>query len=83
MNSILAVVILTGASCISPVEQSDALKVTVVEKVPCAVVIRNPVANPYKVAQEPNGISAAAPVPVVQKVAKKSKSKKKKRRSKR
>lgn len=81
MNTILAVVVLTGASCISPVEQSDALQMTVVGKVPCAVVIRNPVANPYKVAQEPNGISAAAPVPVVQKVAKKSK--KKKRRSKR
>ena len=60
MNSILAVVILTGASCISPVEQSDALKVTVVGKVPCAVVIRNPVANPYKVAQAPNTITPAA-----------------------
>lgn len=82
MNGILAVVILTSASCVSPVEQSNALKVTVVGKVPCAVVIRNPVANPFKVAQEPNVISAAAPVPVVQKVAKKTK-KKKKRRSKR
>lgn len=82
MNGVLAVVILTSASCVSPVEQSDALKVTVVGKVPCAVVIRNPVTNPFKIVQEPNVISAAAPVPVVQKVAKKTK-KKKKRRSKR
>lgn len=80
MNGILAVVILTGSTCISPVEQSDALKVTVVGKVPCAVVFRNPVTNPFKIVQEPNVISAAAG-PVVQKVAKKSK--KKKRRNKR
>lgn len=60
MSNILGIVILSGASCISPVEQSDALKMTVVKKVPCAVVIRAPIANPFKAAQQPNTITPAA-----------------------
>lgn len=60
MTNILAIVILSGASCISPVEQSDALRLTIAGKVPCAVVIREPVANPFKAAQQPNTITPAA-----------------------
>lgn len=81
MTNILAIVILSGASCISPVEQSDALKVTVVGKVPCAVVIREPVANPFKAAQTANTITpAAATAPPIKKVAKKKTKKKRKKR---
>ena len=81
MTNILAIVILSGASCISPVEQSDALKVTVVGKVPCAVVIREPVANPFKAAQEPNTITpvAAKPAPKF-KYPPKNKTKKKRKK---
>lgn len=71
MSNILAIVILSGASCISPVEQSDALKLTIARKVPCAVVIREPVANPFKAAQETNTITPAAVTPPIKKVAKK------------
>jgi hypothetical protein len=71
MTNILAIVILTGASCMSQVGHSEALRVTTASKTPCAVVIRAPVANPFKVAQQPNEPAAAAPVPPVKTVAKK------------
>lgn len=57
MTNILAIVIMSGATCISPVEQSDALRLTIAGKTPCAIVIRAPVANPFKLAQQPNEIS--------------------------
>lgn len=76
MSQILAIVILSGASCISPVEGSDALKVTIAWKVPCAVVVREPVANPFKAAQETNKIAA----PPVVKAATKKKSRKRRKR---
>lgn len=71
MNNIIAIVILSGASCISPIETSDALRVTLASKVPCAVVIKEPVANPFKAAQEANEPAAAAPVPPIKTAAKK------------
>jgi hypothetical protein len=81
MTNILAIVILSGASCISPVENSDVLKMTVVGKVPCAVVIREPVANPFKATQQPNTITPAAATkpPAFKYPKKKSKKKRKKR----
>ena len=81
MTNILAIVILSGASCISPVENSDVLRMTVVGKVPCAVVIREPVANPFKAAQAPNTITpaAASKPPTFKYPKKKSKKKRKKR----
>lgn len=84
MSQILAIVILSGASCISPVEQSDALKMTLAGKVPCAVVIREPIANPFKAAQQPNTITPAAAKPAPKfKYPPKKKAKKKKSRRKR
>ena len=61
MTPILGIVMLTGASCVSPVERSDVLNMTVVGKVPCAVVIRQPVGNPFKAAQEANAPAAVTP----------------------
>jgi len=71
VTNILAIVILSGASCVSPLDVSDALKVTMASKTPCAIVIRQPVANPFKAAQEPNEPAAAAPVPPVKTAGKK------------
>ena len=80
MSNILAIVILSGASCVSHLDVSDALKVTLASKTPCAVVIREPIANPFKAAQTANTITpAAATAPALKKVTKK-KSKKKSRR---
>lgn len=71
MTNILAIVILSGASCVSPLDVSDALKVTMASKVPCAVVIRQPTGNPYKAVQEQNEVTAAAAPPPVKTAAKK------------
>lgn len=80
MNNILAIVILSGASCISPVEQSDALRLTIAAKTPCAVVIREPVGNPFKAAQAPNTITpAAVTTPPAFKYPAKKKAKKKRK----
>lgn len=57
MSNILAIVILSGASCYSPVEQAP--RMTVAYQVPCAVVIRQQSANPFKRLQEPNTIAPA------------------------
>lgn len=83
MTNILAIVILSGASCVSPIETSDALRVTMASKVPCAVLIREPIANPFKAAQEPNTVTpaAATPAPAFKYLPKKKA--KKKRRAKR
>ena len=81
MTNILAIVILSGASCVSPVEQSDALRLTIAGKTPCAVVVRAPVGNPFKAAQMPNTNTAAAAKPkAVKKAVEKSKRKAKKKR---
>lgn len=77
MSNVIAIVMLSGASCFSHVGHLDALKMTVATKTPCAVVIREPVGNPFKAAQAPNEVSAAPPV---KKVASKKKGKKKSRR---
>lgn len=80
MSKVLAVIMLSGASCVSPVETSDVLRVTMASKVPCAIVIRDPITNPFKVAQEPNTITPAAakPAPAF-KYPPKKKAKKKRR----
>jgi hypothetical protein len=59
MNPIVAIIFLTGSTCNSPLEQAPG--VTVAYQVPCAVVLRGPVGNPFKAAQAPNE-PAAAPV---------------------
>lgn len=74
MTNIIAIVLLSGASCVSHIDQSDALKVTLASKVPCAVVIRQPTGNPYKAAQATNEVSA-----VKAKAAPKKKGKKKRK----
>ena len=56
MNAVVALVILTGAGCTSPVVQSA--HETVAHKVPCAIVLREQSANPFKVAQAPNTVTA-------------------------
>jgi hypothetical protein len=65
MSQILAIVILAGVGCVSPVEQQA--RATVVHQVPCAVIIRTPVANPFKVVQQRNEVS----MPPVKTVARK------------
>lgn len=77
MSNVIAIVMLSGASCFSHVGHLDALKMTVATKTPCAVVIREPVGNPFKAAQAPNEVRAAPPV---KKVAAKKNGKKKSRR---
>ena len=74
---ILAVVIYTGAACVSPLEAAP--NATVVGKTPCAEIIRYSSANPYKIVQEPNVVSEAKPR-VAAKHAPAKKGKKKRRR---
>lgn len=71
MTTVLALVILTGAACSSPVEQ--AARETIAWQVPCAIVIREMSANPFKVTQAQNTITPPAPkaVPVYKYPAKK------------
>ena len=81
MSQIIAIVLLSGASCVSHIDQSDALKVTLASKTPCAVVIREPIANPFKAAQQSNTITpAAATKPPTFKYPPKKKSKKKRKK---
>jgi len=75
MSNVFAIVMLTGAACSSPLDHAPAM--TVAYQVPCAVVLREPVGNPFKVAQAPNEVSATPPI---RKVAAKKKGKKKSRR---
>lgn len=78
MTPIVAIVILTGASCASPVEQLD--RTTVAWQVPCAIVLREQSANPFKAVQQPNTITPAAAVPKYTYAPKKKKKKRKGRR---
>lgn len=59
MTAVIALVILTGAACSSPVEQAE--RTTVAYQVPCALVIREPTANPFKIAQASNAVSVDKP----------------------
>lgn len=56
-GAIVAVVILTGAGCNSPVEQRP--DVTIIHRVPCAVIMREQSANPFKITQQANTITPA------------------------
>ena len=58
------IVLLTGSMCISPVEQKPSE--TVAYKVPCAVLIYVPDANPFKRVQEANVVNVDS-VPGVKK----------------
>jgi len=71
VSQILAIVILSGASCMSHVGHSEALRVTTASKTPCAVVIREPIANPFKAAQEVNEPAVLPATPPVKTAAKK------------
>lgn len=55
MTAVLALVILSGAACSSPLEQ--AARTTVAYQVPCAIVVRAPTGNPFKVAQQSNTVT--------------------------
>jgi hypothetical protein len=68
-GAVVALVMLTGPGCYSPIEQQP--NTTIVYKVPCAIVIREQTANPFKRVQEANTVTPAKAV---------SKPKKKKRR---
>jgi len=85
MTALLAIIISTGAACVSPVTHEPGGMT--VQKVPCAEIVQVQSANPYKIAQEPNVITAAAAKPkavkkAVQKAQRKAtkKSKRKARR---
>lgn len=65
MSQVLAIVILAGVGCVSPLEEQA--RTTIAHQVPCAIVIRQPVANPFKIAQRQNEIA----LPPVKTVAKK------------
>lgn len=55
MSQVIAIVILAGVGCVSPLEEQT--RTTIVHQVPCAIVIRQPVANPFKIVQQPNQAS--------------------------
>jgi hypothetical protein len=59
MNHILAIIITTGAACVSPLT-ADPGGVTV-EKVECAKIVQYHSANPFKAVQQPNVVSVAKP----------------------
>jgi hypothetical protein len=87
MNTIVAIVFLSGASCYSSVEQSEVLRMTLATKTPCAIILREPVANPFKAAQQPNPVAAVKPAatkpavkPAYKYPPKKTKKKRKKRK---
>ena len=82
----VAFIFATGAECVSPSTVAD--RVTVIEKVQCARPVLSDSANPFKIAQEPNVISAAAAKPkavrkAVEKAKRKAKARKKKRKARR
>lgn len=72
MSQIIAIVLLAGAGCVSPVEQQP--RTTVAHQVPCAIVVREPVGNPFKVAQQQTpilGAGSGVPSPSAKPAAKK------------
>lgn len=84
MTALLAIIISTGAACVSPVTHEPGGMT--VQKVPCAEIVQLRSANPFKVVQEPNVITAAAAKPkAVKKAVQKAKRKatKKRRKAKR
>jgi hypothetical protein len=83
MSTLLAIIISTGAACVSPVAYEPGGMT--VQKVPCARIVQYHSANPFKVVQEPNVITAAAAKPkavkkAVQKAQRKAKKSKRKAR---
>lgn len=83
MSKIVALVVLTGAACGSPLEEGPGT--TTVYRVPCAIVFREQTANPFKIAQQPNTITpaSAAAKPAVKSSTKLKSTPKKKNRKKR
>lgn len=83
MTALLAIIISTGAACVSPVTIEPGGMT--VQKVPCAQVVQLRSANPFKVVQEPNIITEAATKPkavkkAVEKARRKAKKSKRKAR---
>lgn len=77
MNAVVALVILTGAGCQSLIDTQPGI--TIAYKVPCAIVLREQSANPFKIVQQPNVITQAKVVPPYKYPPKKKKKKKKRR----
>lgn len=71
------VIFLLGAACVSPAESVPGG--TVLHQVPCATLVYMPVANPYKITQQPNVVSVA-PKATAKKAKPRKKWKKRKRR---
>ena len=74
MSKLVGIIIYSGAACVSPIEPMAGG--TVAYKTPCAEIVQMQSANPYKIAQQSNVITAAAAKPkavkkVVEKAAKK------------
>lgn len=78
MTPLLAIIISTGAACVSPVAYEPGGMT--VHQVPCARPIYAPSANPFKAVQEPNAISVAKAKPKSVKAKKSRKAKRKVRR---
>ena len=81
MTKLIGIIIYTGAACVSPIEPMAGG--TVAYKTPCAEIVQVQSANPYKIAQQPNVITAAAAKPkAVKKAVEKAKRKATKKRRK-
>jgi hypothetical protein len=65
MSTILGIVFMTGAGCASAVLELE--RTTVAYQVPCAIVIRAPVGNPFKLAQQKNEIGVPPAVTTLKK----------------
>lgn len=81
MTKLIAIVMYTGAACVSPIESTaDG---TVAYKTPCAEIVQVQSGNPYKIVQQPNVITAAAAKPkAIKKAVEKAKRKATKKRRK-
>lgn len=81
MTKLIGIIIYSGAACVSPIEPMAGG--TVAYKTPCAEIVQVQSANPYKIAQEPNVITAAAAKPkAVKKAVERAKRKATKKRRK-
>ena len=81
MSKLVGIIIYSGAACVSPIEPMAGG--TVAYKTPCAEIVQVQSANPYKIAQQPNVITAAAAKPkAVKKTAEQAKRKATKKRRK-
>jgi hypothetical protein len=81
MSKLVGIIMYTGAACVSPIEPMAGG--TLVYRTPCAQIVQVQSANPYKIAQQPNVITAAAAKPkAVKKAVEKAKRKATKKRRK-